>query len=235
MEQIAPGVYRLKGPRFSNAYAVASEQGIALVDSGSPGEVEGIIAELQCAGFSLSDLQAVVLTHSHGDHMGGAAELARRSGAQILAHHDEAPYLDGTRTLPATSLVTRLLTRAASLLPDMGPHCSVDRTLEDGDVLELLGGARVMHTPGHTPGSICLYQLQGQVMFCGDLLLNGHPLTGRGGLRFSSPLFTVDRIQSRESVQRLLEVPIELLCFGHGKPLLSDVRNSIQTLLDSGD
>jgi glyoxylase-like metal-dependent hydrolase (beta-lactamase superfamily II) len=234
MEQIARDVYRLQGLRISNVYAVVSEQGIVLIDSGSPGEVNRILAQLQQAGFGLSDLRAVVLTHAHSDHIGGAAELARRSGAQILAHRDEVPYLDGTKTLPATSLVTRLLTWGTRLMPGTRTRYRVDEVLQEGDSLEHLGGLRVIHTPGHTPGSICLYRPEGRILFCGDLLLNGHPLTGRGRLRFSIPQFSVDAAQARRSVEKLLELPFEILCFGHGEPLLVNAGRSVRELLNSG-
>ena len=72
----------------------------------------------------------------------------------------------------------------------------------------------MIHTPGHTPGIICLNRTEGQILFSGDLLFNGHPLTGRGGLRFSIPQFSLVAVQARESVRRLVAVPFEVLCFG---------------------
>lgn len=219
MEQITADVTLLEGLRTSNVYAVAPREGIALIDSGSSDAVDRIAVQLREGGYDLSDLQAVVLTHAHVDHTGSAAELARRSGAQVLAHHDEVPYVEGTKSVPARSLLQRVLMSMADRMPGVPAFCKVTRALEDGEIIAELGGMQVIHTPGHTPGSICLYQPAERVLFCGDLLFNGHPLTGRGGLRFSIAQFSGDVVQARKSVRRLLEVPMEVLCFGHGEPI----------------
>lgn len=230
MKQIAPGVYLLEGLRSSNVYALSLREGCALIDSGLSGTVDKIVWQLKDRGYALSDLRAVVLTHAHGDHTGNAAELARRSGAQILAHRAEVSYIEGADTLPAASLFQRVLMWIENRVLGGQPHCRVDRVLEDGETLERLGALQVIHTPGHTPGSICLYKPEGRVLFCGDLLFNGHPLTGRGGLQFSISQLSVDAVQAQESVRRLLELPIEMLCMGHGEPILEGATKRIQEL-----
>jgi glyoxylase-like metal-dependent hydrolase (beta-lactamase superfamily II) len=230
MRQIAADVYLLEGLRSSNVYALALPEGIALIDSGLPGTVDQIVAQLEKGGYALSDLRAVVLTHAHGDHTGNAAELAHRSGAQILAHYDEVPYIEGAKSLPAASLLQRVLIWIGNRVLGGQAFCRVEKVLEDGEVIEELGGLQVIHTPGHTPGSICLYKPEGRVLFCGDLLFNGHPLTGRGGLRVSISQFSVDVVQARESVRRLLEVPIEVLCLGHGEPILEGAGRRIREI-----
>ena len=236
MRQIAADVYQLEGLRNSNVFALAIPDGIVLIDSGVSGSVDQIATQLEHSGYRLSDLQAIVLTHAHTDHVGSAAELARRSGAQILAHHAEAPYIEGTSYLPATSLLQRALTWVGKLqrrLFSGAVFPQVDRMLDDGEMLEELGGLQVIHTPGHTPGSICLYQPGSEVLFCGDLLFNGNPLTGRGGLRFPISLFSVDMAQARESVRKLEELSVEVLCCGHGAPILKGSGERIRELLAS--
>jgi glyoxylase-like metal-dependent hydrolase (beta-lactamase superfamily II) len=61
------------------------------------------VEELEVAGYALSDLHTLILTHAHGDHIGSAAELVRCSGAQVIAHREEAPYIQGEKPLPAES------------------------------------------------------------------------------------------------------------------------------------
>ena len=234
MRQNAADVYQLEGLRNSNVYARAIPGGIVLIDSGLSGSVDQIAAQLEQVGYGLSDLQAVVLTHAHADHIGSAAELARRSGARVLAHHAEALLIEGTRYLPATPLLLRALMWVGKIQRRLfsGPAFpQVDQALDDGEVLEALGGLQVIHTPGHTPGSICLYQPEIGVLFCGDLLFNGNPLTGRGGLRFTISLVSVDAAQARESVQRLQSLPVEVLCCGHGAPILQGAGEGIRELL----
>jgi glyoxylase-like metal-dependent hydrolase (beta-lactamase superfamily II) len=232
MKQIAVDVYQLEGLRNSNVYALATREGVALIDSGTSGAVDQIVGQLEGSGFTLPDLQAIVLTHTHGDHVGSAAELVRRSGSQVMAHRDEVPYIEGTQYLPATSFFQRALIWLEKRMASRTTACKVTRALEDGETIEELG-LRVVHTPGHTPGSICLYQPERRIVFCGDLLFNGHPFTGRGGLRFSIPQFSVDVEQARESVRRLLELPTEILCCGHGQPILEGAGDRVRELLSA--
>jgi glyoxylase-like metal-dependent hydrolase (beta-lactamase superfamily II) len=205
---------------------------LTLVDSGLPGAADQIAAQLQEKGHPLSNLQAIVLTHSHADHTGGAAELARRSGAQIMAHQDEVPYIEQTAPLPFGSLLKRLSNWLGDRLLFKRAPCKVDRALQDGDVIETLGGLQVIHTPGHTPGSIALYQPEGRILFCGDAFFNRNPLTGKKGLQLSIPLFTLDVAQMRESARRLAALPVEVLCFGHGEPILRGAGDRLRVLLE---
>ena len=231
MRQIVPGVYLIEGLRSNSAsvYLLTSGEGLMLVDSGLPGAVDQIAGQLEERGHTLSDLQAIVLTHSHGGHTGSAADLALRSGAQIMAHHDEVPYIEQTVPLPFSSLVKHLLNRLGDRLLFKRTPCKVDRALKDGDVIEALGGLRVIHTPGHTPGSIALYQPERQILFCGDVFFNKNPLTGREGLRLSPSLFTLDIAQMRESARKLAALPVDVLCCGHGGPILKGTEEQMRT------
>lgn len=217
MRQVVPNVYLMEKLRVSNVYLLVSSKGLLLVDSGLAGETDQIVAQVQEKGYALSDLHSIVLTHSHSDHAGNAAELATRSGAQVLAHVEELLYIEQTKlTMPT-----------ASVRP-----CRVDRTLEDGDVIEALGGLRVIHSPGHTPGSICLYQPERQLLFCGDTLINKGSIVGKEEVEFCIPLSTVDEIQEWESVRKLSMLPVEVLCFGHGEPVLKGAGEHTRALLE---
>jgi glyoxylase-like metal-dependent hydrolase (beta-lactamase superfamily II) len=233
MRQIVPGVYLIEGLRgnSANVYLLASGEELTLVDSGLPGAADHIAAQLEEKGYLLSNLQAIVLTHSHGDHTGGAAELARRSGAQIMAHQDEVPYIEQTAPLPFGSLLKRLSNWLGDRLLFKRAPCKVDRALQDGNVIEALGGLQVIHTPGHTPGSIALYQPERRIIFCGDTYFNKNPLTGKAGLQLSIPLFTLDIAQMRESARKLAALPVEVLCFGHGEPILAGAGERMREMV----
>jgi glyoxylase-like metal-dependent hydrolase (beta-lactamase superfamily II) len=196
-----------------------------------PGEAGRLDAELRQQGWALSQVRRIVLTHSHFDHVGNAAEIVRLSGAPILAHRDEVPYIERTQTLPSRSLVGRLLMALEErVLPRPAP-VPVSKALEDGDVLDGTGGMRVIHTPGHTPGSISLYQAELQVLLCGDTLFNKNPMTGKAGLRLSLPIVSTDMEQVRASVLKLSALPVRVLCFGHGQPLTANVQERMRGLL----
>lgn len=232
MKEILPDLYLLEGLQGANVYLLLLSDGLTLIDTGMPGDFKRILAQLKENGFQLSSLERIILTHSHGDHVGGLAELTRLSGARVLAHEQEIPYLEQTQPLPASSGGQRLLFWIMNNLFFRLPPLTPDQSVSAGDVIGDIDGVRVLHTPGHTPGSMSLYDPERQVLFCGDALFNAHPLTGRPGLRFPIPVVTTDRDQARGSVASLADCPISVLCPGHGAPLLDDVNERIRTLLE---
>jgi glyoxylase-like metal-dependent hydrolase (beta-lactamase superfamily II) len=230
MHRILPDVYLLDGLRMANVFLLASDDGITLIDAGMPGEADRIVDQLVQAGYTLSDLRAIVLTHCHADHTGSAAELARRFGAQVLAHQAEVPYIEQTAPLPAASFMRRLFNWLSNRAFRAEP-CSVDRPLRDGDVVAALGGLRVIHAPGHTPGSIVLYQPERQILFAGDVLFNEHPLRGRAGLQFPPRMFSLDQAQAEASARKVAERELAVICFGHGKPILEAAQAQLRAAL----
>lgn len=181
------------GPLETNCYLVG-DRGLPglLVDPGDePGRVR---TALSGAGFSSL---VVVNTHGHFDHA-GANGLAAEAGARLLAHRLDEPML----ALAGEH-------RAYFLGP--GPHPEVplpDGFLEEGDELAVGAGTlRVLHTPGHSPGSICL--VGAGVLFSGDTLFAGD--IGRTDLEGGDPA------AMRFSLARLLELPDETVVYpGHG-------------------
>ena len=94
MRQIVDDIHLIEGVGPAHVYLLVSDDGLTLVDSGTPGAADKIAAQLEEGGYALSDVRAIVSTHAHSDRTGALAELARRSGAQVLAHQDEVVYLE---------------------------------------------------------------------------------------------------------------------------------------------
>jgi glyoxylase-like metal-dependent hydrolase (beta-lactamase superfamily II) len=115
--------------------------------------------------------------------------------------------------------------------PGEGSGIEVARGLEEGEKLDVLGGLQVIHTPGHTPGSMSLYQEERGILFCGDLIFNGHPFTGRGGLRYAPRAFSVDPEEVERSVQKLSGLQVRVLCVGHGEPIVREANVKMEELL----
>jgi glyoxylase-like metal-dependent hydrolase (beta-lactamase superfamily II) len=227
MKEIVPHVYLVEGLRSAHVYLLNSEEGLTLVDAGTPGELGQITAQLEKGGYALTDVKAIVLTHCHADHAGNLAALAAESGAQVLAHEHEVPYVERTASLPASSPLRRVLVwlmdRAFS-----SPPCKVDRALQDGDVVQALGGLRVIHAPGHTPGNIALYQPQRQILFCGDTIFNGAPFSRKQGIQAPPRFFSVDAGQAERSAKALADLPLEVICFGHGDPIVEGAQEKLR-------
>ena len=170
-------------------------------------------------------MRQIVITHHHADHTGGLAELVERTGAQVMVHALDAPVVRGERPPPGPSsggLLKPLLGRMAA----GAPAARVDRELADGDEIDALDGMRVVHTPGHTPGSICLYCPQRRLLFTGDAAANIFRLGPALGW------FTEDAAQAKESIRKLAALDFEAAFFGHGRPIEKDAALRFRRFAD---
>jgi glyoxylase-like metal-dependent hydrolase (beta-lactamase superfamily II) len=213
--QIAEGVYRIEGLTMGRAYLAVEADRVTLIDTGLPGRTERVLRAVEAAGQKAENIRQIVITHHHGDHVGSLAELADRTGAQVMVHALDAPVVRGDQPSPGPTTGGLL----KPLLRQMNrpvPLARVDRELADGDEIDCLGGMRVVHTPGHTPGSISLYSAKRRILFTGDAVANVF------GLRPPIGWFTEDMAQAKESIRKLADLDFEVACFGHGRPLDKD-------------
>lgn len=198
---------------------------LTIVDTGFKGRAMKLLKEVRLYGYHASDITSIIITHHHADHMGSLAELKKLTGARVIAHTADAPYVDGSRPQPGPARPA-WLGRALSLFPGLwsAAPAAVELTVSDGEELPILGGIKVLHTPGHTPGSISLYLKRERVLIVGDLLAN------RFGLSLPSRMFTVNLAQEIESIKKILSLDFEIVCFGHGPPLTRNAHESISRL-----
>ncbi|HYU21065.1 MAG TPA: MBL fold metallo-hydrolase [Chloroflexota bacterium] len=223
--QVHPSIYRINAP-FEGGGAVQSYLLLgskrALVDTGvSYSPDESIEPALRAMDLSLGDVDVIVNTHGHADHLGGNARVKEASGAPVMIHRDDVPFTQNPRAnfeLPTTVPELVRLGGRQDLLPQVeastlrmvGKSVGVDRVLEEGDRVDLGNDVvlDVIHTPGHTPGSVSLYWEKERVLLTGD------SVQGRGSRAGILPLYFLAEEYMR-SQQRLLELPLELLCLGH--------------------
>ena len=226
MDEITPGVYQLSGTWDTGIWGanVFLLVGISLtlVDTGFKGRSEGILKEARRLGYSPSDIANIIITHHHADHVGSLAELKKVTQAKVAAHPADAPYIDGRLPQPDPVKPQWLSKALAPLhrLWDITP-VTVDMQVSDGDKLAILGGIKVLHMPGHTPGSICLFLQQARLVIAGDVLAH------RFGLRLPSKAFTADIAQEIHSIQRLAILDFDVICFGHGLPILHNACHTV--------
>ncbi len=199
-----------------------TERKLTLVDTGYKGGAGRIISEVSRLGYAPSDIANIVITHHHADHVGNLSELKRASQATVFAHPADAPYIDGSLPQPGPARPRWLGRLPAPLLRLWSAQpAAVEILVKDGDKLPILGGTRVLHTPGHTPGSICLFIKPERLIIAGDVLNN------RLGLGLPSKAFSTDMTQNIRAIKRLAALDLKLACFGHGPPLTHDAGAAI--------
>lgn len=212
--QVSPRLHMFRFP-IGQAYVWRDGDDLTLVDAGHAGSARLMEEALRGAGMEPARVGRIVLTHCHRDHVGAAGELAERYGAEILAHRLDAPVVRGERPVPEPVLLDwEIPLYEHGLTVPPAPPTRVDRELEDGDLLDFGGEARVVHSPGHTDGSIGLHLPAHGVLFTRDCVAGvGEVMLG---------VFNVDRAAARASMRRLASLSPSTLCFGHGDPLTED-------------
>ncbi len=222
--EIAPGLHLvIPAPQLMDqvgvgqAYLFEERNRLTLFDTGSAADADVVLTAIEGMGRRPEDLQQIVVSHYHADHVGALAAVAERTGARVLAHALDAPVVRGERAPdePKISDAERPFFEQAIEKTPEAPPARVDRELQDGEEIELDGGAKVVHVPGHTPGSLALYVPGKRVLLTGDAVagVDDKPIVG---------VFNVDPGAARESFRRLAELEFDVACFGHGKPLDKD-------------
>lgn len=183
------------GSLSANCYIVGNadtREGMVIDPGGNPEDI------LQAIADSKFHIQTIVLTHGHSDHIAALYDIQERTGAEVAIHTEDADFLEGRGSFSSMFGISYKTPEPP------------DRLLREGDIIEL-GSHRfaVIHTPGHTPGSICL--LTGNKVFTGDTLFyRGIGTTLMPG---SSRRQLIDSIQAR-----LMVLPDDFRIYpGHGR------------------
>ena len=222
VEMVTDQLYRLLLGSFQS-YLWREPHSVTLIDTGPADAAAEIAGALDELGLAPADVDRVVLTHFHDDHTGSAAEIREWGTIQVIASAVDAPVIRGVAERPAPNLAPDEVephARITSRLP-AAPPVEVDLEVADGDVLDFGGGARVVATPGHTPGSLALYLPAHGVLFTGDTVAEhlGRVLLGA---------VNVDTSQAGESLRRLAGIPAGLAVFGHGEPVRTKAQARLQ-------
>ena len=176
--------------------AIGDGNGLIMVDAGLPGNIDKIEENLDEHGFSLEDVEKLILTHQDFDHGGCAAELVEKTDATVFAHEKDAPAIDGRKD-PIKG-------------DERYPALDVDVELTGGETFHAEGReVEVVYTPGHTPGHISL--------IVDDLLISGDALNNeKDGLAGPRERFTPEMEEAVQSVHKLSFLEFDTVHCFHG-------------------
>ncbi len=200
----------------SNAYLVTGTDYTFLVDAGYANKIHVLEEKLKENGLEFADIDLIILTHTHYDHVGCLANIKERSGAKILVHRDEAdclkkghtPFPEGTMLF--SSIISKIGNR---FLSNIGKYSGVEPDIcidEKYELSEFGLPATVIPTPGHSSGSICVL-VNDEDAIVGDTLFNAIPGT-------VYPPFANDEAELIKSWERLLSTGCQTFYPGHGNP-----------------
>ncbi len=221
----------------ANSYLVTGKE-LALIDTGPfmPGVFEALSKKIDDLGFSLRDIKKVFLTHAHIDHFGILNQVVQASGAKVYTHQANVPfltdywgdwkrrsdyYVEFYRITGAPPEAVAGVEERYSMVMKWAEGAPVDVALSDGDVVEIGDMPwQVLHTPGHSYGSVCYYQPDKKIMFSGDHLIKhitsnpiAEPPQGDGMERIRS------LAQYLDSLKKIENMDIDIMYPGHGEPI----------------
>lgn len=224
--EVTPSVYRF-GTEAVNWYVVEAEGRLTVVDAGLPAHWDQLEPGLAGLGFGLDDVDALLLTHGHADHI-GFAERLRTRGVPVWAHDSDRPLLESGGGAPPRSLLLNLWRPAVAryflgaLRAGATSIESVEsaHSLHDGETLSVPGSPRVVHLPGHSRGHCAFVFDDHRVVCIGDALVTLNMRVFQPGPP-QVALVNEDREQAFASLGRLESLDIDeevTLLSGHGEP-----------------
>jgi glyoxylase-like metal-dependent hydrolase (beta-lactamase superfamily II) len=217
------------------------DNNMILFDAGLPGAVNIIKDEITKAGLSFDKINEIIVTHTDIDHIGGIPDIqgVLDHKVYVLAHKDDKPFIEGEKRFSKITpeRMAQLQEKIMNLPEEKGkvmlemlqnpPKTNVDKVLDDGTELPYCGGIVVVHTPGHTPGHICLYLKKSKILIAGDEL---HIVDGE--LRGPYPHNTPDMESAIDSIKKFSNYDIEKIVCYHSGLYTSNPNQKLAELAD---
>jgi glyoxylase-like metal-dependent hydrolase (beta-lactamase superfamily II) len=227
--EVVPGLHWVDRIWDTKVYLLFERDGPVVIDAATPGRAKAVWRHLNLLGHQPEAVSAIWLTHGDIDHMGSVAALKARSGAKVVTHRADASLVDGTAArqlgpLPLSGAYQRIFNLAVHHLIRYQPT-EVDHPVEEGD---MLGDWKVIHTPGHTAGSVSFFQAERKIIIVGDALNHR-----RGRLGAPPPMFTPDMALAHASIRKIAELDFDVCCFGHGPPLMENAAQEVRAFAES--
>ena len=199
--KITKNVYSLNSTKGNYTYLIWDDVKGILIDTGRPGQGKGILDELNSMDIKPIQIKNILITHHDIDHVGNLKKLEKETGAKIWASKEDIPYIYGDKSRHGIKKYISILLRAKKpkkILP-------YPKDQKIGDI-------KIIPTPGHTPGHVCL--LYKNILFAGDLLKtsNGKIMPMKSYMNWNDSLL-------RESITKISNYDFEFVCPAHGEPI----------------
>lgn len=215
---------------------IVHNDSLILIDTGFPGVLNQICEAIEKEEQEFSKLDTIIFTHQDIDHIGNVAEILNKvpGNIKIFSHEEEKAYINGEKTPVKLAMLESNLEslpdnmKAAHKMLKAGfqnNKVNIDETLTDGEELPYCGGMTVIHTPGHTPGHICLYFKSLKILIAGDIFAvsDGKLLRGNENYNF-------DNKKNKKSIEKLMKYDIETVICYHGGMYKGNVNKRIAEL-----
>ena len=208
---------------FDDCYLIQNE-GIVLIDGGAPKQAREFRQATEKLRVKPEDIQLIVLTHGHWDHIGSAKEIKEITGAKIAMHSREKDWLEKSLKPMPPGVTTwgKIFAAVMALFMPLVhiPATQVDLVLsdEESSLVDYGIPGKIIYTPGHSMGSVSVLLETGDT-FVGDLAMNKFPLRLNPGL----PIFAEDWQKLQESWKLLLDAGARTIYPAHGKAFSADV------------
>lgn len=232
--EVTQGIFSLGGRAGAHVRAFVLQDGdeLLVIDSLFDGSAAPILAQIATLGRSPTDVKHIILTHGHRSHLGGLATLAAQSGAPVYGHEWEADIIAGQRAaqqvswLPHAPIQSYPFQLGNNLNISKHKPRAVDHFIHDGDQI---GPLTVVHTPGHSPGHLAFWWPEKEALFVGDAIVTWprFELGWRG--------FLLNPTQHRQSIHHLAAFDAEIMCTGHGDPIVTGAAARIRRALPQLD
>jgi glyoxylase-like metal-dependent hydrolase (beta-lactamase superfamily II) len=208
MVKILENIYSLDHSEAKNhsmeSWILDCEKGTILIDGGmTPQHVDNIEAELKSIGKDWSDIEAILITHKHGDHVKNLPKLVELTGAPVKAHELEAPLIEAAVGVKIEGL-------------------------KDHSKLPWCGGIEIIHVPGHSEGNSCYYLDNYKAIIAGDTIFGDE----EGNLTPPPERYCLDVEQATAGIHKLLDYDFDVLIYTHGKDIMKNAKSKVKELVE---
>jgi glyoxylase-like metal-dependent hydrolase (beta-lactamase superfamily II) len=240
--EVAEGIHRLSNG-VANFYLMQESGKLVLVDAGAPKDWTLFAQAALDLGKAVGDLDAVLLTHAHSDHVGFAEQARTTTGARVWVHEQDVQMAHTGKVGPRDGRTSAYLLHGAfwrtALVLSMRGATKIIPVREvsgfsDGEVLDVPGSPRVVHAPGHTDGSAAILLEDRAVLFTGDVLCTHNAYTGRVGPQIMPSGLNADTPQALASLANLTGIKADVLLPGHGEAWTGGVEEAVRQARAAG-